>query len=244
MTTTSDFSKVIECYLLDKAQKEPEFKTKFEAKDKNISDCITYILNVVKSTGCQGFTDEEVYQMAINYYTIKDVEVGKRFDAKAVVNHSIDTPQYIRYKITADEMKWLSNQIKETTNQEVLKCLEADLQELREEPFKYWQGLPLESYKNDNEERFNNVTTMLTYYKEEAEKKKKAEEDRKKAKEKAKKQASTRRKKAQSNKTTKPKVETKPKAETKPKVVKTESKFKTPPPLQVKIDKHGQSSLF
>lgn len=243
MTTTSDFSKVIECYLLEKAQTEPEFKKKFDAKDKNISDCVTYILNVVKATKCQGFTDDEVYQMAINYYEIKNVEVGKRFDAKAVVNHSIDTPEYLRYKVTAEEKKLLSNQINETTNQEVLKCLESDLLDLRENPLKYWQSLDLESYKNDadNQQRFKEVSTMLNHYTKLEEEKKKQEQERKERQAKLKK---TRAKKTTTKKPTNKQTTAKKTATPKVEKVKEESKFKTPPPIQAKTDKNGQASLF
>jgi hypothetical protein len=237
MTTTSDFSKVIECYLLEKAQNDPEFKKKFNAKDKNISDCITYILNVVRATNCQGFTDEEVYQIAINYYEIKDVEVGQRFDAKAVVNHSIDTPEFLRYKITAEEMKYLSGLIYEYNKKgltEDVKNFEEHLKDLRENPHKYWNGLPLQSYKEDpdNQERYTEVKSMVDYYNRIEEEKKEQEKKRKERKTKTTKKTTSK----------KPTVK-KPEAKKEP-VKKTESKFKTPPPVQYKTDKHGQASLF
>jgi hypothetical protein len=42
------------------------FAFAYAKADKNMEDCITYILNTVKRSGCNGFTDEEVYSMAIN----------------------------------------------------------------------------------------------------------------------------------------------------------------------------------
>ena len=35
---------------------------------KNIDNCITYILNQVKKSGCCGFSDDEIFGMALHYY--------------------------------------------------------------------------------------------------------------------------------------------------------------------------------
>ena len=35
---------------------------------KNLDDCITFILNYVQQSGCNGFTDAEIYSLAVHYY--------------------------------------------------------------------------------------------------------------------------------------------------------------------------------
>ena len=56
---------------------------------KNIDDCITFILNYVKESGCNGFTDDEIYSLALHYYDEDDIDIGKPLQCKVVVNHTI-----------------------------------------------------------------------------------------------------------------------------------------------------------
>ena len=44
------------------------FAKSFSNPAKNIDDCVTYILNYVKNSGCNGFTDGEIFGQAIHYY--------------------------------------------------------------------------------------------------------------------------------------------------------------------------------
>ena len=50
------------------------FAAKYDNPDKNIDDCVTYILNWVQKSGCNGFCDDEIYGQAIHYYEEKDIE--------------------------------------------------------------------------------------------------------------------------------------------------------------------------
>ncbi len=47
------------------------FAAKYDNPDKNIDDCVTYILNWVQKSGCNGFCDDEIYGQAIHYYEEK-----------------------------------------------------------------------------------------------------------------------------------------------------------------------------
>lgn len=66
------------------------FAAKFDNPDKNIDDCVTYILNWVQKSGCNGFCDDEIYGQAIHYYEEKDIEVGKPLNCQVSVNHHIE----------------------------------------------------------------------------------------------------------------------------------------------------------
>ena len=44
------------------------FAAKYDNPDKNIDDCVTYILNWVQKSGCNGFCDDEIYGQAIRQY--------------------------------------------------------------------------------------------------------------------------------------------------------------------------------
>lgn len=57
---------------------------------KNMDECITYILNEVQRSGCNGFNDDEIYSMAIHYYDEENIEVGNPINCRVVVNHTVE----------------------------------------------------------------------------------------------------------------------------------------------------------
>lgn len=90
MKSTDTFKRTIESYLNDVASKDAAFAAKMNNPEKKIDECITYILNTVKKSGCVGFADEEIFGMALHYYDEEKIEVGKPIQANVVVNHSVD----------------------------------------------------------------------------------------------------------------------------------------------------------
>jgi len=89
MKTTDHFKQVILDHLTRKAETNELFTPKFNNPKKNIDECITYILNSVKDTGCNGFTDEEIYGMAVHYYEEETINVGHPIDCDVVINQQI-----------------------------------------------------------------------------------------------------------------------------------------------------------
>lgn len=90
MKGTEHFKKTIAEYLNQRADTDPLFAVNLKKETKNIDDCITYILNQVKASGCNGFSDDEIYSMAVHYYDEDDIEVGKPTDCQVVVNHVVE----------------------------------------------------------------------------------------------------------------------------------------------------------
>ena len=90
MNTTEYFKRTIQAYLEERAMEDELFAAKYDNPDKNIDDCVTYILNWVQKSGCNGFCDDEIYGLAIHYYEEKDIEVGKPLNCKVSVNHHIE----------------------------------------------------------------------------------------------------------------------------------------------------------
>jgi hypothetical protein len=43
----------------------------------------------VKQSGCNGFTDDEVFSMAVHYYDEDTIESGKAIDYRVIVNHTV-----------------------------------------------------------------------------------------------------------------------------------------------------------
>ena len=90
MKSTAYFTRTILTHLEQRATVDPLFAQSFANLNKNIDDCCTYILNEVQKSGCNGFTDDEVYSMAVHYYDEENIEVGKPIDARIIVNHVVE----------------------------------------------------------------------------------------------------------------------------------------------------------
>ena len=105
MRTTEYFKNVIKTYLDKRANEDELFAKSYANPNKNIDDCITYILNTVQQSGCNGFADIEIYSMATHFYDEVNITAGKPINCHIVVNHTIE--------LTADE--------KEEARKEALK---------------------------------------------------------------------------------------------------------------------------
>ena len=77
-------------YLEQRAEEDTLFAKKYRNPAKNIDECVTYILNYVKKSGCNGFTDGEIFGQAIHYYEENEIEVGKPMNCQVVVNHVVE----------------------------------------------------------------------------------------------------------------------------------------------------------
>ena len=93
MKSTDTFKKPIQAQLEKIADLDDLFLVNYRNPDKNIDDCITYILNEVQKSGCNGFADDEIFNMAIHYYDEQNIEVGKKINAKVVVNHHVEVTE-------------------------------------------------------------------------------------------------------------------------------------------------------
>ena len=89
MKATEQFTRTIAEYLNLRAATDTLFAPNLQKPHKSIEQCITYILNQVQKSGCNGFDDDEIYSMAIHYYDEEDLEVGSPIACHVVVNHTI-----------------------------------------------------------------------------------------------------------------------------------------------------------
>ena len=90
------FENAIREYLEKFAAGDPAFAEKYregiEGK-KDVKSCCAYIIAQVKKTGRQGFTDDELYGMAVHFYDEKEVTVPEgnaQKGVKVVVNTKIE----------------------------------------------------------------------------------------------------------------------------------------------------------
>ena len=99
MKGTEHFTRTIAEYLNQRAMTDPLFAPNLMKPNKNIEECITYILNEVQKSGCNGFDDddellrawlEKIFSMAVHYYDEDDIEVGKAVSCRVAVNHIVE----------------------------------------------------------------------------------------------------------------------------------------------------------
>ena len=90
MKGTDHFKRTIQMYLEQRAAEDELFDKNYRNPAKNIDDCITYILNYVQKSGCNGFSDGEIYGQAVHYYDENEIEVGKPIQCQIAVNHVVE----------------------------------------------------------------------------------------------------------------------------------------------------------
>lgn len=90
MKATDNFKRTIQDYLEARAKTDELFAKAYAKPNKSIDECITYILNEVQRSGCNGFDDDEIYGMAVHYYDEDNLDAGKKISCKVVVNHVVE----------------------------------------------------------------------------------------------------------------------------------------------------------
>ena len=89
VAVSDPFRQVVLAELTRRAESDPLFAISFRKENKNIGDCISYILETVQKSGIQGFTDDEVFGMACHYYDEDEITIDRQLKCKVIVNHTI-----------------------------------------------------------------------------------------------------------------------------------------------------------
>lgn len=110
MSVSIHFKNEIQTYLEQRAEYDELFARSYRNPLKNIEDCLTYILNYVQKSGCNGFSDDEIFGQAVHYYDEADIEIGKPIDCKVVVNHHVELTAEEKAQARKDAMKRIENE--------------------------------------------------------------------------------------------------------------------------------------
>ena len=114
MKGTEHFTRTIAEYLNQRAMTDPLFAPNLMKLNKNIEECITYILNEVQKSGCNGFDDddellrawlEKIFSMAVHYYDEDDIDVGKAISCQVAVNHIVELTEEERAEARQEAIK-------------------------------------------------------------------------------------------------------------------------------------------
>lgn len=90
MEKMTHFEEEIKKHLDELASTDTLFAPLYCNASKSIAKCCTYIVDSVKKSGRSGFTDDEIYCMAVHYYTEENVKDGKsNSNVRVVINKSI-----------------------------------------------------------------------------------------------------------------------------------------------------------
>lgn len=127
MKGTNHFKNTIKAYLDQRAETDVLFSFQYSKPDKNIDDCVTYILNSVQKSGCNGFADDEIYNMAVHYYDEDNIEVGKQMNAHVVVNHVVQLTEEEKAEARQEAIRKLQNEAYNKMKQPVKKAKKVEL---------------------------------------------------------------------------------------------------------------------
>ena len=89
MKATEHFKQTIKAYLDERAKNDELFAVSYAKENKNMDNCVTFILNQVKRSKCMGLTDEEVCSLAVHFYDEDDIEIGNPIACNVIVNHTV-----------------------------------------------------------------------------------------------------------------------------------------------------------
>lgn len=109
MKGTQHFTETIKAYLDERATSDSLFARMYAKPDKTIENCITYILNSVQKSGCNGFTDEEIFSMAVHYYDEDNINIGNPINCNVVVNHTVELTEEEKEQAKKDAIKKLQD---------------------------------------------------------------------------------------------------------------------------------------
>ena len=88
---TDKFKTAIQEHLNYRGFSDPLFAETLKKENKNINDCIKYILNQVKKSGANGFEDNEIFNMAVHYYDEDNIKIDGGVERmNVVVNHKVE----------------------------------------------------------------------------------------------------------------------------------------------------------
>ena len=107
---TRAFNKTIKAYLEERAENDALFAVKFANPSKSVEECVTYILNSVQKSGCNGFEDDEIFGMATHYYDEEENEVGKPVNCQVVVNHIVELTEEEKEQARQDAINKLRDE--------------------------------------------------------------------------------------------------------------------------------------
>lgn len=90
MKGTEQFKEIIRLYLREKCKADKTFLGKCKNPQKSLDKCIEYIIAEVYKSKCNGFTDDEIFSLAVHYFDEENITYDKVDCSSIVVNHHVE----------------------------------------------------------------------------------------------------------------------------------------------------------
>ena len=90
MKGTDKFKRTIQDYLEVRVKADELFAKSYAKENKSIGECVNFILSQVQKSGCNGFTDDEIFGIAVHYYDEDNIKDIKPISCNVVVNHKVE----------------------------------------------------------------------------------------------------------------------------------------------------------
>lgn len=100
MKPSDDFRTAIENYLNATAQGDSILAQSLAKETKNIESCFNYIFGEVKKTGLCAFDNQEIFDMAMTYYTDDSIGIPAPVACRAVVQQTAKADLFSQPEIT------------------------------------------------------------------------------------------------------------------------------------------------
>lgn len=110
MNGTKAFQDTIAQYLMARAENDPLVAVKLANPSKTMEQCCAYIIGEVKKSGCCGFTDDEIFGMAMHFWEEPEIEVGTIPNCKVVVNHIVELTEEEKEQARQEAIAKLRNE--------------------------------------------------------------------------------------------------------------------------------------
>ena len=122
MNTTEYFKRTIQAYLEERAMEDELFAAKYDNPDKNIDDCVTYILNSKQKINNNGYCDDEKSGQDIHKKEEKDIDVGKPLNCQVSVNHHIELTEEEKAQARQEDIRqYQQEQMNKMRNRDTAK---------------------------------------------------------------------------------------------------------------------------
>ena len=113
MKATEEFKRTIREHLDGRAAEDPLFALAYAKEGKSIDQCVNYIFNEVRKSGCNGFADDEIYSMAVHYYDEDNIskDMLKPIQGQVVVNHHVELSESEKEEARQAAIKQYQSQV-------------------------------------------------------------------------------------------------------------------------------------
>lgn len=104
MKPTDAFKTAIENYLNETALSDTALALSLAKAGKNLESCFNYIFTEVKKTGFCAFDNQEIFDMAIKYYTDDTIAEPAPLSCKVVVNQTAKPDLFSAFSVVTPQI--------------------------------------------------------------------------------------------------------------------------------------------